>query len=371
MSKSTEREGNMSYQQHGPSRFYALLIGINYYLPNALPHGSYQSLEGCVRDITEVERFLRSTLHLPDMQIVKLQASRGRKGPRETREQWPTYENMVAAFQNITQMAQAGDQVYIHYSGHGGRAKTQFPELKGEHGFDEALVPMDIGYPTTDYLRDVEIARLLKTMIDRGLIVTVVLDSCHSGSATRGGGDRVRGLPTIDPTIRPSQNLVATREVLIETWHQLHGGTSRGFMLGSGWLPEVKDYVLLAACRATESAYEHSFSGVGKHGVLTYWFLDALKQLTPGLTYKQLHDRMVAKVHSEFVLQTPQLQGDGARTVFCLAACRREQSGSQTSRTIRTGVLHGRGRGDGIKGGGRPKRGDGGRMTWKDATLPH
>src|SRR5579859_5984090 len=40
-----------------------------------------------------------------------------------------------------------------------------------------------------------------------------------------------------------------------------------------------------------------------------------------------------------------------------LAACRREQSGSQTSRTIRTGVLHGRGRGDGIEGGSRPKRG--------------
>jgi hypothetical protein len=308
----------MSYQQHSPSRLYALLIGINYYLPNALPHGSYQSLEGCVRDITEVETFLKSTLHLPDTQIVKLQSSRGKKGSRETREQWPTYENMVAAFHNITKMAQAGDQVYIHYSGHGGRAKTLFPELKGEQGFDEALVPMDIGRPTARYLRDVEIARILKTMVDKGLIVTIVLDSCHSGSATRGGQDRVRGLQTVDPTARPTQSLVATREDLVETWRDLSGGTSRGFMLGSGWLPEVKDYVLLAACRATESAYEHIFSGVGKHGVLTYWLLDALKQLTPGLTYKQLHDRIVAKVHSEFVLQTPQLQGDGGRVVFGL-----------------------------------------------------
>ena len=70
----------MSYQLHGPSRFYALLIGIDYYLPNALPHGSFPSLEGCVRDITEVERFLKSALHLPDTQIVKLQASRGKTG---------------------------------------------------------------------------------------------------------------------------------------------------------------------------------------------------------------------------------------------------------------------------------------------------
>ncbi len=63
----------MPYQQLGPSKFYALLIGINYYLSNALPHGSYQGLEGCARDITEVERFLKSTLDLLDTQIVASQ----------------------------------------------------------------------------------------------------------------------------------------------------------------------------------------------------------------------------------------------------------------------------------------------------------
>ena len=47
---------------------------------------------------------------------------------------------MVAAFCKITELAQKGDQVYIHYSGHGGRTQpTLLPELKGENGFDEAL----------------------------------------------------------------------------------------------------------------------------------------------------------------------------------------------------------------------------------------
>jgi len=289
-------------------------------LPNALPDGSsYASLGGCVRDITEVEAFLNGKLRLQDQQIIKLTASNGgTTEPHEPREQWPAYENMVAAFHKVAQLAQAGDQVYIHYSGHGGRTQpTLLPEQKGVNGFDEALVPTDIGNSTTRYLRDVEMAHLLRTMVDKGLIVTIVLDSCHSGSATRGAsGDTVRGLSTIDTTSRPMESLVASRDMLAETWRLLDRGGTRGFQLGSGWLPEVKDYVLLAACRATESAYEHRFEQSGKHGVLTYWFLDSLKQLRPGLTFKQLHDRILAKVHSEFVLQTPQLQGDANRTVF-------------------------------------------------------
>jgi Caspase domain len=302
------------------SRIYALLIGIDCYLPNVLPDGSsYSSLGGCVRDITEVEAFLNRKLQLPDQQIIKLTASNsGTTEPKEPREQWPTYENMVAAFNQVTHLAQAGDQVYIHYSGHGGRTQpTLLPEQKGVSGFDEALVPTDIGNSTARYLRDVEMAHVLRTMVDKGLIVTIVLDSCHSGSATRGvSGDTVRGLNTIDTTSRPLESLVASRDMLAETWRLLDTGVTRGFQLGSGWLPEVKDYVLLAACRATESAYEHRFDQSGKHGVLTYWFLDSLRQLRPGLTFKQLHDRVLAKVHSEFVLQTPQLQGDASRTVL-------------------------------------------------------
>lgn len=300
------------------NQLYALLIGINSYVPGS----RYPSLKGCVRDITAIEAFLKSTLHVPDTQIFKLLASdyvQELELPEETEAaaDLPTYERIVAAFQSITARALAGDHIYIHYSGHGGRAKTLYPELKGEHGFDEALVPMNIAHPDARYLRDVELAQLLQFMVDKGLIVTVVLDSCHSGSATRGESqDTVRGQGTVDTASRPTQSLIAPRETLIHTWLHLNAGSTRDLSLGSGWLPEVKDYVLLAACRATEGAYEHYFANVGRHGVLTYWLLDALKQLNSRLTYKQLHEEILAKVHSEFVMQTPQLQGDASRTVF-------------------------------------------------------
>ena len=67
-------------------------------------------------------------------------------------------------------------------------------------------------------------------------------------------------------------------------------------MLGSGWLPESNGYVLLAACRPSESAYEYPFEGTESNGALTYSLLSSLKDMPtryePGITYKQLHDRI-------------------------------------------------------------------------------
>lgn len=299
--------------------FHALLIGIDCYLPNKLPDGSsYSSLGGCVRDVGHVETFLRTKLNLPDQRIIMLTATNaGKEEPPEPREKWPTYENIVGSFKRLADAALPGDQVYIHYSGHGGRTPTRLPDLKGESGLDEALVPTDIGSSDARYLRDLELAHLLKTMVDKGLVVTVILDSCHSGGATRGqGGAVVRGLSTIDTTPRPTDSLVASEEALAETWGGTSAGATRALSLGSGWLPEPKGYVLLAACRASEFAYEYPFDGKERNGALTYWLLDSLKQIGPGLTYKQLHDRIVAKVHSQFERQTPQLQGEGDRVVF-------------------------------------------------------
>ena len=36
---------------------------------------------------------------------------------------------------------------------------------------------------------------------------------------------------------------------------------TRSIDISSGWLPESKGYVLLAACRPSESAYEYAFEG--------------------------------------------------------------------------------------------------------------
>lgn len=305
---------------NGTSNRYALLIGIDCYLPNRLLEGGYYpSLNGCVRDISLVEDFLKQKIGLIEENILKLTSTNDNSGkPPELKDKWPTYENMVAAFGKITDLAQPKDQVYIHYAGHGGRTKTLIPQLKGKDGLDETLVPIDIGNSEARYLRDIEISHLLKKMVDKELIVTVVLDSCHSGGATRGRNlkSAVRGLGIVDTTPRPTESLVASHEKLAATWQSLASRTQRNVNSGSGWLPEAKGYVLLAACRDSESAHEDIFEGNEANGALTYWMLKSLRDIGPGITYKMLHDRVIANVHSLYENQTPVLEGDGNRIVF-------------------------------------------------------
>jgi hypothetical protein len=326
------------------SSIHALLIGVDYYFPNKLPESGsyYPSLGGCVRDINYVENFLITHIGIPQDNIMKLTASKDeayssgstKEGPLEPKEKWPTYENIVSAFKQLTNNGNGGDQVYIHYSGHGGRAKTIYPELKKHTGggLDEALVPTDIGNSEKRYVRDVELAYLLKSMVDKGLIVTIVLDSCHSGGATRAASGTVpRGTGRIDENDRPTDSLVAPYDELSSAWKEITGfgddgggnGNSsssasvRNIQTSNAWLPEPKGYVLLAACEPHQFAYETVFDGE-KRGALTFYLLDSLKHRSPNFTYRMLHDQTAPKIRAKFAQQTPMLQGDRDRVVFAI-----------------------------------------------------
>lgn len=297
---------------------HALLIGIDYYKPNRL----YRSLRGAVRDINLVDTFLRETLKIPSARIRRLISSNPEdptlSAVRSAGEQDPTYENIVRTFDEINQAAQPGEQVYIHYSGHGGRVITIYPNLKqgNREQYDEGLVPMDIGdTPDGRYLRDVEMTTLLKRMTDKGLIVTLVLDCCNSGDATRGDAE-IRGGTEPDLLARSTESLVADRKELERNWLDL----TRHRTVSVAGLPQARDYVLLAACRPNESAYEYAVNGgTERYGALTYWMIDTLTSMatrSEPLTYKLLHDRVNAQIQSKFPQQLPMIVGESDRKVF-------------------------------------------------------
>ncbi len=173
---------------------------------------------------------------------------------------------------------------------------------------------MDLGSSDGRYLRDVEIATLLKHVTDKGCIVTVIFDSCHSGGATR-GDCAIRGNENneIDRTERNQDSLVASREELIKNWKIL---TQADPEMSAGWLPNANDYVFLAACRPTEYAYEYAVNGGQRHGALTYWMMDTFTSSTSVLTYKSLYNRVKGMIQSKFPQQLPMLIGNGDRKVF-------------------------------------------------------
>lgn len=308
------------------SRLFALLIGVDRYLPGAVSAGSYPNLNGCVRDVQSVESFLRARLGLSADQIIRLTATNiGRDLPPEPPDSRPTYENMVSAFRTITERAGRGDQVYIHYSGHGGRATSTIPGVNTDADpVDHALVPYDIGDAHARYLRDHELATLIRDMVGKDLFVTMVLDCGFQGEPTLRDfvpyvrGVAVRGVNFIDRTAPSKDSLVASRDELRDTWLRLLG-TPRSWTpsnLAFQFLPHQERFTLLAACRGHEVAYEAIVDGPKFQGVLTHWLMDSLSQVDPGSTYRTLFDRVLAKVHSQFERQTPVFQGDPSRVLF-------------------------------------------------------
>ncbi len=292
---------------------HALLIGVDHYLEPVAGGVLYPSLEGSVRDVRRMARYLHRDLDVPERRIHRLTAS---NPPTEAPGEQPTYENMVAAIRRLIETAGRGDSVIVHYSGHGGRTPTIAPEVK-PNGLDETLVPTNIADPTARYLRDLELACLIGEMVGKGLRATLVLDCCHSGGTTRTSAVP-RGGAAVDRTPRPGSSAVAPAPVLARNWRRLAASTPRDMHLGSGWLPDPRGYVLLAACQAQELAFEYAFDGHRKVGAFTHRLLEALRKMGTDCTYRQLHHRVGARVRSQFELQTPQLEGEADRLLFAL-----------------------------------------------------
>lgn len=314
----SQPEGSQS--ANSQPNIYALLIGINHYVPNSL----YSDLRGCVRDIDLVNTYLSSALNVPEDRIWRLTAPNPDESYleelRSATDKLPTYRNIVEAFNAVTAAASAGDQIYIHYSGHGGRAKTLYSGIKGDLGqWDESIVPTDFCSPGGRYLHDVELATLLKRMTDNQAIVTIILDSCHSGGATRGESNYdIRGPQDdrVDNQEPDTESLVAEQKELEDNWRALTSGTMSSDV---PWLPPSRDYVCLAACRPSEKAREYPATQDGdeRNGALTFWMIDTLtNNPVPNLDYRSLHERVSAKIQGLFSNQVPVLMGEDNRVVF-------------------------------------------------------
>ena len=113
-----------------------------------------------------------------------------------------THDGIINALKNIIKDSEPGDVVYVHFSMHG----QPFEDLNGdeEDGWDEALIPVDAQmeykegvYEGQNHLLDDELEIYfndIRTKIGPTGNLYVVLDACHSGSASRGDNSKVRGV---------------------------------------------------------------------------------------------------------------------------------------------------------------------------------
>jgi len=139
---------------------YALLIGINY-------TGTVNELYGCINDVNNIYAFLQSSLNytlfitMTDNTKIK-----------------PTKANILSAFNLLIQTVKPGDEVWVHYSGHGYLLRDKNKDE--ESGLDSCICPID--FQRSGFITDDIIRTNLALRIPKGATLYIVLDACHSGT---------------------------------------------------------------------------------------------------------------------------------------------------------------------------------------------
>ena len=167
----------------------AVLIGINDYTASHLPPGEkapapgrdWSDLDGAVNDAKAMRELLIARKHFAPSDIVMLT------------DQEATGAAILAAIdKHLVAAAKKDDVVLFYYSGHGSQVLNTCSDEPDR--MDESLVPADSRRGADD-IRDKQLRKRFNSILDRGAQLTIVLDSCHSGSGTRGDG-RFRGVAT-------------------------------------------------------------------------------------------------------------------------------------------------------------------------------
>lgn len=231
---------------------YALCVGINDF--QNLPRGSW--LNGCVNDANDFAAVLGEGFGFADAQIEVLTDAAATKG-----------EVMGRLGQALDRAEADGlRHLVFTFSSHG----TQIPDTSGDEAdqADEAFATYDLNqagdqWDPATLVSDDELHTLF-SRAGSGLLVEVVLDTCHSGTGLKAldllPGRRPRFLPPPTPI---GLDLTSTADP--RAFRDL---VSRS---GLGTRP-----VLLAGCRSDQTSADAVFDG-RYNGAFTYYLLEALR----------------------------------------------------------------------------------------------
>jgi len=219
-----------------------------------------------------------------------------------------TRAGILTALKNIKNNIQKGDVVYIHYSGHGQQILDDDGDEIDE--LDEAIVPYDspIYYKSGTYegdllIRDDEIGDyafgIRKILGENGQLV-LVLDSCHSGTGTRGRG-KARGTNIL----MAPENFETTK-------------TDNNFGIQNASIDQsqLASMISFFAAGAHELNYEYKDALSNSVGSLSYTFATILTNLNQPLSIQELYDRIKLKMAAIAPNQHPQMEGDPSKLIF-------------------------------------------------------
>ena len=155
----------------------ALVVGIDTYSPPAgqrsrhAGRADWQDLKGASADAGAIHALLLARYGFADSDVRLLQ------------DRAATRQAILDGLHKHLGAAKRGDTAFFYYAGHGSQVTNS--KSKERNRLDESLVPADSWQGVPD-VRDKELARAFAAILDAGIRLVVIFDSCHSGSASRG-----------------------------------------------------------------------------------------------------------------------------------------------------------------------------------------
>ena len=226
---------------------------------------------------------------------------RGRRCSRSTTTSTPptsrllldaqaTKRRILAGIDRLIVAAKKGDVIVFTNSSHGTYVAD---DNEDEARYDEAICPHDLN---KNLIVDDELRKRFAAL-PAGVRLTVISDSCFSGSVTRAAlvdtpDDRRRRF------INPSE--LGRPEI---------AGVRQAIRRSAETYPEAKmRELLVSGCRDNQFSYDARF-GTVYHGAMTYFALEIIKAANYRITYQDLWDALVVRLEAEGYDQEPQVEG--------------------------------------------------------------
>ena len=247
----------------------ALCVGINDY-----PFGDANDLRGCVNDANDWAHLLRDNFNFTDVkQLLNVDATKAK---------------IIAGLEDLLVGAKAGDVLVFTNASHGTYlADTDEDEPK----FDEAICPYDTD---SNLLVDDELRELFLNIPD-GVRLTVISDSCHSGSVTRVAVNGYRRNRQLSP---------ALLEKPVLSFDEMRLARKAAEKFPESGMNEI----LLSGCKSNQTSAD-AYIANDYHGAMSYYAIKAITDAGYKLSYAELHKALLPMLEEENYDQVPQLEG--------------------------------------------------------------
>jgi len=198
-----------------------------------------------------------------------------------------TRKAIVDGIKQLTAISQKGDLVVVYYAGHGSQIRNIASNEADQK--DETIVPSDAYLGSAD-IRDKEINELFYRLSEKGVILTAIFDSCHSGSISRGLADHEPKSRYLAPIPNAWVNDPAMPHDLL-----------------------ANNVLIISAAQDDETAKEQVDEQGNPHGAFTYALIRALMTLPANGAAIKIIESTRAVIKYNGKLQEPVFEGNDYR----------------------------------------------------------